>query len=798
MRKILLLSCLVFGGVSVAVANDYYTWAAQFDNLEVGYEFPVLAQSGDTLTDAKAVVETDKTNPDNKVLHVTIGTTPGLVIMSTPNNLLPTSIVDNTPVLYTKVLLNSNDLTSASAEFGLYLGKYSAYKNTALTEFSAQEWKEHYFNPLKLEKKSLVKQMRFGIDAAGVDYYIDDVCFLKTVDAFERERAVIEAARRDSLLKVFDNIATSRIDRLIAYDFEKYELGTEFVVYEIKGANVISGAKAVVETDPLDSSNKVLHVTTPTGGGYVELDNPGNEGSSNPMLVTSLLDKYPEVNIKLLRSQSDNATVNSNFEITWGGVYAYNDVPQVTVNSNRWVDNNFVLSLKKKTLSKKMRIGFVAQGADYYIDDIAFVDKVPYSLDDPRKSIRHWADKLGKNIGTCVNPGISTGDTFGKTVVNNFNMLVLENSMKFDATEPNRNRFSYSGGDGVVSFAEQNGMKVRGHTLTWHGQNPDWVSNAFNAKQGAARRQEAINILKNHIYNVVGHWKGRIAEWDVVNECLEENVGRAVGAGYTTRSWSVWYTGFGGDDYIDSAFVWAHQADPDAKLYINDYNIGHWGNGHYENGKTHAMYNLAKRLKDAGIPIDGVGMQTHTSVTGLQPDQIEETIKQFQAIGLNCIITEMDMPGGEVQDKKCVREISAEELRIQAQKYAQIADIMLRYDNAPTLLVWGVVDNRSWLDGSEGTKPLLFFADYSPHQAYVEMRKTYQKHYYINDMILGVDLVLEDDNPLESDLFELESKTYDVHDITGKKIASGVTVDYLYELPEGLYFVNGKKFLVTE
>ena len=798
MRKALLLFFLTVSGVSVAVANDYFAWAARFDNLEVGYEFPVVSQSGDTLRDAMAKVEIDKNNPSNKVLHVTTGATAGLVIMSTPNNMQPKSIVNQYQYLYAKVIRDSNDTAAASAEIGIYIGKYSAYKNTGLTDFSVQEWKEYIFTPLKLEKTSITKQMRFGINAAGADYYIDDICFLTSEDAFEKERAAREAAIRDSLAKELEETAVKMIDRNIAYDFEDYELGTEFVVYQIKGTTTIEGAKAVVEEDPLDPSNKVLHVTTPIEGGYVELDNPRNPGATSPMLVTALLEKYPEVNIKFLRSKSDNVTGNANFEIAWGGSYAYNDAPANSVSSSKWVDNTFALSLKKKSLSKKMRIGFVATGADYYIDDITFIDKVAYDIDDLTKTVRYWADKLGKNFGTCVNPGISTGDLFGKTVAKNFNMVVLENAMKFDATEPRRNQFNYNA-DGVVSFAQNNNMKVRGHTLTWHGQNPDWVADAINAKKTASeKRQEAINILKNHIYNVVGHWKGKIAEWDVVNECLEENVGRAVGAGYTTRSWSVWYTGFGGDDYIDSAFVWAHQADPDAKLYINDYNIGHWGNGHYENGKTHAMYNLAKRLKDAGIPIDGVGMQTHTSVTGLQPDQIEETIKQFQAIGLNCIITEMDMPGGEVQDKKCVREISAEELRIQAQKYAQIADIMLRYDNAPTLLVWGVVDNRSWLDGSEGTKPLLFFADYSPHQAYIDMRKTYQKHAYINDLIAGVDPVFDDDDPEVSDLFEFESKTIDVHDITGRMIATGVTLDYLYELPEGLYFVGGKKFLVTK
>ncbi|MBR5936488.1 MAG: endo-1,4-beta-xylanase [Bacteroidaceae bacterium] len=796
MRKKLLLFFLSVSSLSVYALNDYYTWAARFDDLEPGYEFAVLSQSGDTVRDAKAVVEIDKTNSSNKVLHVTIGSQPGYVAMPTPGKALPDTVVSRYPYLSVSVIRDNADTAAASAEFGLFFGKVSAYKNSGNTDFSAQEWKTYMFSPLKLEKRALTKSIRFGISAAGADYYIDDVCFMSSPDAFEREQFAIEKARRDSLTNAYMAEVVKMIDKKVAYDFEDYEVGTEFSIFPLKGKTAIEGAKAVVELDPKDPANKVLHITTPDTGGYVELDNPSTNGSTNPSLVSTLLKTYDIFGVRVLVSASDKVTANANFEITWGGRYSSNTKPEVAVSSRKWVENTFKLSTISNSLAKQMRIGFVAAGADYYIDDICFIESNGYSTDDQTKTARYWANKLDKNIGTCLNNW--TAGSLGALAGNNFNMVVCENEMKFDATEPRRNQFSYNGGQTIVNTANSYGMKVRGHTLAWHGQNPSWVSDAINAKQGAERRQEAINILKNHIYNVVGHWKGQIAEWDVVNECLEENNGRAVGAGYSTRTWSVWYTGFGGEDYIDSAFVWAHQADPDAKLYINDYNIGHWGGGHYENGKTHAMYNLAKRLKDAGIPIDGVGMQTHTSVNGLQPEQIEETVKQFAAIGLNCIFTETDMPGGEVSgsgdNAKLVREISDAELVTQAEKYAKLVDISLRYDNCPTLVVWGVVDSNSWLDCSEGTKPLLFFADRTPHQAYIDVRKTYQKYAMVNEM-LDVELISEDES--DSDWFELE-KTVDVYDITGRKIAEGVTMDYIYELPEGLYFVDGKKILVRE
>lgn len=798
MRKKLLLFFLLTSCLYVSAANDYYTWAARFDDFEVGYEFSVLSPSGDTLRDAKAVVEIDKTNSSNKVLHVTSGSEPGYVAMPTPGNSLPEKLLTNYPYLSLNIMREAGDTAAASAEFGLYFGKVSAYKNSGATDFSAQGWNTYQFSPLKLEKKTVTKSIRLGISAAGADYYIDDVCFLTTPDAFEQEQLAIEKARRDSLVQAYMEEVVKMIDKKVAYDFEDYEVGTEFRIFELKGKTAIEGARAVVEIDPKDPSNKVLHVTTPDTGGYVELNNPSMNGSGNPALVSTLLKTYDLFSAKVLLAASDKVTANAKFEITWSGGYASNTKPEVAVSSRKWVDNTYKLNFTQASLAKQMRIGFVAAGADYYLDDICFQESKGYSLDDQTKTARYWAGKLNKNIGTCLNQW--TASSLAQTAGKNFNMVVCENEMKFDATEPRRNQFSYNGGQTIINTANNFGMKVRGHTLTWHGQNPDWVAEAINAKQGAARRQEAINILKNHIYKVVGHWKGKIAEWDVVNECLEENQGRAVGDGYSTRSWSIWYTGFGGDDYIDSAFVWAHQADPDAKLYINDYNIGHWGGGHYENGKTHAMYNLAKKLKDAGIPIDGVGMQTHTSVNGLQPEQIEETVRQFAAIGLNCIFTETDMPGGQVSgsgdNAKLVRAISDEELAIQAEKYAKLVDIAIRYDNCPTLVVWGVTDNNSWLDCSEGTKPLLFFADQSPHPAYIEVRKTFQKYAMVEEMLLDVELI-PDDNQSDSDWFELE-KTVDVYDITGRMIAQGVTMDYIYELPEGLYFVNGKKVLVRE
>lgn len=179
-------------------------------------------------------------------------------------------------------------------------------------------------------------------------------------------------------------------------------------------------------------------------------------------------------------------------------------------------------------------------------------------------------------------------------------MIVAGNEMKFDAMEPEQGNFKFETADKLVAFAEQHQMKVRGHTLVWHSQLPGWLG---AGSEGASNnnnytRDELLKIMENHITTIVSHYKGRVHEWDVVNECVSDN------SSQTLRN-SIWQKVIG-ESFIDSAFVYARRADPDAKLYINDYSVEFAGNN-----KADRYYNLVKKLVARGVPIDGVGLQAH-------------------------------------------------------------------------------------------------------------------------------------------------------------------------------------------
>lgn len=386
--------------------------------------------------------------------------------------------------------------------------------------------------------------------------------------------------------------------------------------------------------------------------------------------------------------------------------------------------------------------------------------------------LKSYASKNQKLIGTAIstwknditNSSLSITQEIGRQ----FNLLVAENEMKFDALEPNRGEFTYWGADNLVNYAKQHGMKMRGHTLAWHSQLPQWVSSDGKKNDKNWSREEALNILETHITNVMKHFKGKVAEWDVVNECLDDDqtTVRTDPNAYDLRE-SVW-TKTIGEEFIDSAFVYAHRADPTAKLYLNDYDVEMQGKA-----KAVAFYNLAMRLKNSGIPIDGVGLQCHFSIGDVDSVKLDKTIRKFGEAGLDCIITELDMG---------IPSTSAANLQEQARNYRVITDIVLNNDNCHSLVIWGMKDNDSWRSASS---PLLYDAGLNKKPAFYAVRSALRHRAIVNEETGINSIPFPPNNQTSTDDAPAETIT----NINGQAINPSA-------LLPGIYIYKGKKYTI--
>lgn len=398
-----------------------------------------------------------------------------------------------------------------------------------------------------------------------------------------------------------------------------------------------------------------------------------------------------------------------------------------------------------------------AENNDYYTNE--------------KETLRYHAEKCGKRIGAAVpvwKMDVNNDNLdMTKTVYNNFNMVVAENEMKVDALQPNRGEFNFYNGDCLVNLAERHNMSVRGHTLVWHSQLPSWMSSDGKKNDKGYSRAELLGIMKDHITTVVTHYKGKVVEWDVVNECLDDNQTtiRTNPAGYDLRP-SVWSTVIG-EDFIDSAFVYARRADPDARLYINEYDVEMQGKA-----KTQAYYNLVRRLKNSGIPIDGVGLQCHFTVGQIDSAKFDANIKRYAALKLNCIITELDISIPNLGEPNAYER--------QAAEYRTIANVMMNNDHCTGLLVWGITDNLSWRGGD----PLLFNSQLVAKPAFFALKDVFEKQ----SQLLGVNF---DNTGSEKQL------TYvDVYNLFGHLVAKKIHHSLVNQLPVGVYIVAGKTVMI--
>jgi endo-1,4-beta-xylanase len=283
--------------------------------------------------------------------------------------------------------------------------------------------------------------------------------------------------------------------------------------------------------------------------------------------------------------------------------------------------------------------------------------------------LRTHADARGVQIGTAVANGPLGSDAPYRTVLNReFNQVTPENEMKWDATEPNPGQFNFGGADAIVNSATANGQVIRGHTFVWHSQAPGWL-------QGLPA-DELRAAMQRHINTVGGRYAGRIYAWDVVNEAFNED-------GSMRNSFWLQRLGPG---YIAEAFRLARQADPSAKLYINDFNV------EGVNAKSNAMFNLVRDLRAQGVPIDGVGLQGHLALQFGFPNDIQQNIQRFADLGVEVAITELDV--------RMQLPADATKLANQATAYANVVRACLAVSACVGVTVWGFTDRYSWVPGT--------------------------------------------------------------------------------------------------
>ncbi|MEV5545689.1 endo-1,4-beta-xylanase [Streptomyces sp. NPDC052309] len=284
----------------------------------------------------------------------------------------------------------------------------------------------------------------------------------------------------------------------------------------------------------------------------------------------------------------------------------------------------------------------------------------------------------GRYFGTAVAAGHLGESAYATTLNREFTSATPENEMKWDATEPNRNTFTFGAADQVVNHALGQGMTVRGHTLVWHSQLPSWVGGL-----GTADLRTAMN---NHITRVMQHYKGKIHSWDVVNEAFQDG-------GSGARRSSPFQDKLG-NGFIEEAFRTARAADPAAKLCYNDYNTDG------VNAKSNAVYAMVKDFKSRGVPIDCVGFQSHFNSASPVPSDYQANLQRFADLGVDVQITELDIEGSGTS---------------QANSYANVVRACLAVSRCTGITVWGVTDKYSWR--SSGT-PLLFDSNYNKKPAY--------------------------------------------------------------------------------
>jgi endo-1,4-beta-xylanase len=326
-------------------------------------------------------------------------------------------------------------------------------------------------------------------------------------------------------------------------------------------------------------------------------------------------------------------------------------------------------------------------------------------------------------IGAALNQDQIAGDKPSETAIitKHFNTITPENILKWESVHPQPDKYNFEPADKYVALGEKNNMFIVGHTLVWHNQTPKWVFQDANGND--TNRETLLARMKEHIFTVVGRYKGRINGWDVVNEAVGED------GQFRKNKWFEII----GEDYVAKAFEFARQADPKAELYYNDYNM-------WKKSQREGVIRLVKDLRAKGIRVDGIGIQGHWGLDYPPLDELEDSIRAFSELGVKLMITEMDITilpsawdqkGADItQNFKLQNKLNPypdalpDEMQEKlAKRYAELFAIFHKYrDKFSRVTFWGVQDGNSWRNNwpvkGRSDYPLLFDRNCQPKPAF--------------------------------------------------------------------------------
>lgn len=328
-------------------------------------------------------------------------------------------------------------------------------------------------------------------------------------------------------------------------------------------------------------------------------------------------------------------------------------------------------------------------------------------------SLRALAAKPGLRIGTAVIPFDLDHPAYQAIVASQFSVVTPGNEMKWQVVEPTQATFDWSGADRLVAFAEQHGQLVRGHTLLWHNQLPDWLTSGV--ANGTIGNAQLKDLLHQHIVTEVSRYKGRIWQWDVANEFFTDSNPSTINPN------DFWISHLG-TGIIADAFGWAHQADPHALLFYNDYNIaGEDGT----NAKSDAVFAWLKQMLAQGVPINGVGDQGHLDTQyGFSGTQMTQDLQRYASLGLKVAITEADV---RTFVNNATDQVPIDHLATFAQpdEFGQMLKACLAVRQCISFTVWGFGDADSWVPGfftGEGYAT-IYDVNLNPKPAYAELQQ---------------------------------------------------------------------------